>query len=355
MTQIKKQLKKTNSFRRKFTRNLTGALSVFSRKKNTELIAPESIKRVLICRPNHRLGNQLLITPLVQEVNYTFPEAKIDLFLKGGLGNVIFENYLYVDKLIMLPKKHFKELHRYIYSWFRLKSRKYDLVINAVSGSSSGRLSSQIARSKYSFVKEETPEVTFLPADYNHFAKKVVYQLREFLKNLGIENPETEIPTLDIKLKEEEKINGKNLLNQITQNDKPTIGIYTFATADKCYAPEFWLPFYENLKKKYEKDYNIIEVLPVENVSQVNFTAPHFYSKDIRELASLMNAMKVFISADCGMMHLASASQVPVIGLFKFDNIDRYQPYGNNSVGIRTQDLNTDEVFSEINNILKQT
>jgi ADP-heptose:LPS heptosyltransferase len=58
------------------------------------------IKRILITRPNHRLGNQLLITPLLKEVHDQFPNARLDLFLKGNLGHMIFKNYEYVDDII---------------------------------------------------------------------------------------------------------------------------------------------------------------------------------------------------------------------------------------------------------------
>ena len=37
--------------------------------KNIDTSKKHEIKRVLICRPNHRLGNLLLTTPLVQEIN----------------------------------------------------------------------------------------------------------------------------------------------------------------------------------------------------------------------------------------------------------------------------------------------
>lgn len=347
---MKKLLKKTDPFRRKITRNLLNLIGFFKRNRNADVIIKESIKRVLICRPNHRLGNQLLITPLIQEVENVFPNARTDLFLKGNLGKLIFENYSSVDRLITLPKKHFKELHKYIYGWFILKTRKYDLVINADSGSSSGRLATQISNANYRLFEDEMSKPK--PLDYNHFAKKSVYQLREYLKKSGIQISENEIPLLNIILKQEEIINGKKILNQITKNDKPTIGIYTFATLNKCYAPEIWMHFYKALKMKYESDYNIIEILPVENVSQINFTAPYFYSKDIRELASIIGAMKIFISADCGMMHLASASKIPVVGLFKFDNVEKYQPYGNKSIGICTQDLNPKNIFKEIDSII---
>ena len=51
------------------------------------------VKRILITRPNGRLGNLLLITPLLQEIEAIFPDAKIDLFVKGGMASSLFRNY----------------------------------------------------------------------------------------------------------------------------------------------------------------------------------------------------------------------------------------------------------------------
>ena len=51
---------------------------------NKGTINPQQVKRVLISRPNHRLGNLLLITPLVQEVQTLFPNATIDVFIKDN-------------------------------------------------------------------------------------------------------------------------------------------------------------------------------------------------------------------------------------------------------------------------------
>jgi hypothetical protein len=45
-------------------------------------------------------------------------------------------------------------------------------------------------------------------------------------------------------------------------------------------------------------DYNIIEILPVENVSQIAFKSPVFYSKDIREIGAVIANTEIFIGAD---------------------------------------------------------
>ncbi|MDN3710364.1 hypothetical protein QW060_26425 [Myroides ceti] len=64
-----------------------------------------TVKRVLISRPNNRLGNQLMMTPLVHEVIDTFPNCTIDLFVRGTLSPIIFENYKEVETIYNLPKK----------------------------------------------------------------------------------------------------------------------------------------------------------------------------------------------------------------------------------------------------------
>ncbi|MCX6307342.1 MAG: lipopolysaccharide heptosyltransferase family protein, partial [Bacteroidia bacterium] len=63
MSNFKKNI---NRFRKKILRLLTMNIGGnFSGK--TGPIDLATIKNVLIIRPNHRLGNQLLMTPIVQE------------------------------------------------------------------------------------------------------------------------------------------------------------------------------------------------------------------------------------------------------------------------------------------------
>lgn len=69
-----------------------------------------SIRTILVIRPNHRLGNQLLISPLLQELNNHFPHSKIDLFLKGKLGPILYHEDRNVENFYLLPKDHFKNL-----------------------------------------------------------------------------------------------------------------------------------------------------------------------------------------------------------------------------------------------------
>ena len=86
------------------------------------------VKKVLVSRPNHKLGNNLLLTPLITEISEIFPNAEIHIFTKGDLANVVFENYKNVTRLIKLPRKPFKNLIEYFSCWFSILSEKYERV-----------------------------------------------------------------------------------------------------------------------------------------------------------------------------------------------------------------------------------
>jgi heptosyltransferase-3 len=346
-------LKNINVIRRSLMQGVAKKISGSSMNQNLKMIDKDNIKTVLISRPNHRLGNQLLITPLVQEVTDTFPNCKIDLFVKGNIAPIIFENYQNIDSIIKLPKKHFNDLLPYIKGWLALKKKQYDLVINVEKNSSSGRFSTNFTRSHYKFYGDEETDFELKYPDHKHIAKSPVYGLRSYLAKRGIPNNKNLVPSLDIKLSPSEIAAAKLELEKLINKNKKTICLFTFATGEKCYSEIWWNALYERLKKEYD-NYNIIELLPVENVSQIGFKAPSFYSKDIRQIASFIASTDIFVGADSGMMHLASASKTPTLGLFSVTIIDKYEPYGNHSVAVDTNNTSTDDMIKAINTILSK-
>lgn len=311
-------------------------------------IDKSTIKRVLISRPNHRLGNLLMITPLVQELETTFPNAKIDLFIKGGLGSIVLGSYKNINEIISLPKKHFNHLPSYFYSWFKIKFNKYDLVINAVGGSSSGRLSTQLAKSTYKIFGELDEDFLKKNKGYQHMAKCPVYQLRDFLAGGENKKVGASVPSLNLMLRPTEIDAAKKILDDLVDKNKKTLAIFTYATGKKCYSKDWWAEFYKTLKTQFP-DHNIVEVLPKENVSQIDFEAPTFYSKDIRQICAFIANAEVFIGADSGMMHLAIASQTPTVGLFSITDLSKYGPYNENNVAIDTNKVSIPESMEVIN------
>ena len=342
-----------NCVRRKTLCLLTG--SIKSGISCMDSVDRKCIKKVLIVRPNHRLGNQLLISPLIQEVHRMFPDSKIDLFVKGPLCRMLFHNDEAVDDIMTLPRKHFNDFFCYIAGWYKVRSKKYDLVINVVSTSSSGRIATKVARSTYKIFGDEADVNVLINLPYKkHIAVKPIYNLRTYFSALGYDEMTKELPLLKIQLSDAELLAGKEVLRKYIADDKKeTIALFTFATGAKCYQQEWWQQFLQELKQRFD-NYNIIEILPAENVSQIGFSIPAYYSKDLREIASVLANVRLFIGADSGMMHLAVAAGVTTVGLFSITKMDVYAPYGNLNKGIDTTRVTMDQLMDEINASLPQ-
>lgn len=342
---------KINHFRRRAMNSLTKNIGNTSEIRKMSTVKSGAIKKVLIIRPNHRLGNMLLNTPLIQEVSAAFPNAKIDMLVKGGLAPIIFQNYNCINEYIILPKRPFNEPLKYVTVWIKMTFKKYDLIVNAVEGSSSGKLLTLITKSKYKIY--QNPEDGLDNSNSVHTAKQSIYAFRKIFTGQNFKAISADIPLLDLKLSTNEITKGQETIDLLFDNDKKTIAIFTYATGNKCYSTSWWNIFYEQLKKQFPTC-NILEILPVENVSQINFKTTSFYSKDIREIAAVMANSDIFIGADSGIMHLASASGVPTIGLFT-GRIEAYKPYGNSNCAVDTTKTDLNHWMTKITGILNST
>ena len=301
----------------------------------------EHIRRILICRPNHRLGNMLMITPLIQDIAHYFPDATVDLFVQGGAAVPIFRNYPQVSRIIQLPGRPFNHLLDYAAGWSSIHfGRKYDLVINAYGGSSSGRLSTRFARGKNRIFIEDRKTAGIPPEeDDRHMAKYPAEQFRLQMMKAGIFSPSGPVPFMDLLLDKQEIAAGYAALRAITGNDRPTICLFTNATGDKLYPAAWWSEIYQKLRDAHPEK-NIVEVLPVGASSQLAEDLPRYFDRDIRKVAAFFRNCALVIAGDSGIMHLASASGVPVLGLFKATNIRVYAPYNPGSRAIDTRSLN---------------
>jgi ADP-heptose:LPS heptosyltransferase len=333
-----------------FCKRLTRYMGPYSDEQLASRLNTMPIK-ILICRPNHRLGNLLLITPLLQEVSETFPNCKIDLFVKGHLPRILFEHYTSVNNIIQLPKRPFQHLLMYLYGWIQIRKNRYDIAINVDQSSSSGRFSVQFSNSRFKIQGNVIEDLKNKYQDYEHHAKFPVYNFRNYIRKMGVYQDHMAMPGLDLKLATSELAEGKKILKRLVENDNLTICFFAFATGKKCYTEQWWLTFYDRIRVEYP-DINIIEVLPIHKDSKLSSRIPSFYSNDIRQLGSLIANTNLFIGADSGLMHLASSVQTPTVGLFSVTDQKRYAPYYNNSFAIDTNSSNVDECSRVVSLVL---
>ncbi len=332
--------------------SLAGVLLSASSDVSINGIPRQGIHRILVCRPNHRLGNMLLMTPLIAELERLYKGAEIDIVAEGPLAGDVFATFFSVRNVYGLPRRGFKHPASFLALLARIRKNRYDLVIDPCVGSGFSRTLARISRGRYKlgFGDAENPSRGFthvVPTTLapRHMAQRPVALVREY----GVSAPDKSaaFPAMDIRLTEEERASGRAVIRELLK-DAPsaraglTIGIFADATGNKCYAAAWWNDFLTTLEA-LSPQCRFVEIVPMHGRSMLGARWPSYYSSHIRRMAAVMSAVDLMISADCGVMHLAAASQVPTLGMFCVTDEKVYGPYGTRSGSLLTRDLSAED------------
>lgn len=336
-------LRDCQELRRRVTRRATRALLHAPRAKPqaTASLREAGIRRVLVCRPNHRLGNLLLVTPLLRELQQILPAAKVDIVLAGDAGAGLFRTFRNVGCIHALSRRMVRHPLQTLRIAAQIRRARYDLVIDPCEGSQSSRWLTAIAHAKHVIDVPSGDAPMHADSVPRHMAQSPVYLLRRALAT-----PDADYPTLDIQLSPAEQQRGQQILRVLTSAGTSlprVIGIFADATGAKCYPETWWVRCIEALRA-HVPGVRIIEIAPPDGRSRLSSRVPNFFSPDIREVAAVISQMSCFISADCGVMHLACASGIPTLGLFSVTDIAKYTPYGHGSCAIDTRGKSPEDV-----------
>ena len=160
------------------------------------------------------------------------------------------------------------------------------------------------------------------------------------------------VPTLDIGLTQLERMDGRETLRRLVDpaalaRSKGVIGVFANATGPKLIAHEWWQSLLAAVAARHLA-HVIVEIVPAFGRSMLGSRYPTFYTSDIRRLAGVLSQLSLFISADCGIMHLACASGVPVAGIFSATDADEWGPYGPRDCVIDARGLTAEQVAEQI-------
>lgn len=315
------------------------------------------IHRVLICRPNHRLGNAVLISSLLAEVEALYPGAEIDLVSGGDAAQSLFADRFQVRRVFSLPRKVARHLWSTIVLLRQLRRDSYDLAIDACNGSQSGRLLLAIvkARFKLGFPDASTPAGSAWQgwSCPDHLGQRSVFLLREAYAG----KVERDCIPLNLRLSEAERQQARQALDAVFHAShrhaatRPVIGIFANATGAKRYGEEWWTRFMTALLLR-QPDLLIVDVVAEHGRTQLGGNFDSYYTRDLRRLAAVIANMDGFISADCGVMHLATASGTPTLGLFSVTCSKKYGPYGPANAAIETSDISAADVAAIVSDWL---
>lgn len=346
---------KSRAFRRRVVRRFLGGVfhSADAALVEAGELHVENIHRILVLRPNHRLGNLLLLTPLIAELERAFPGAEIDVLAAGDAVHEVLSNFPSVRHIFTLPHYIVRHVIDVLKTIVSLRRSRYDLVIDPSTDSNSNRLllswikprNSIGIPSPVSTTGASWARIMFLAP--RHFATLPIFFLRHALSSSREVN-ETDYPTLDIRLTPVELRAGQQVLNalrsRLSAGRSPiTIGIFANASGAKRFDEAWWLRFLRPLINGYP-GCAMIEFVPADGHSRLGDQFPTYYSSSPRKFAAVTSNLTCFISGDCGVMHLASASRTPTIGLFSVTDASMYEPYGNHSQSLTTTGKTPEQV-----------
>jgi heptosyltransferase-3 len=315
------------------------------------------VHRILLCRLVHTLGDALYLTPLIQEIDVQYPGAQIDIITASDVAEDIYRGYLQVKNLYSLPAHVVRHPMR---SWRTIKAMRrihYDLAIDTCTESQSGRLLTILANATHKLGYSDLKKIGYMthpvviPEVPVHKAQLPVYLLRAASCSASaLSQP---YPVLDIALSVEEKHRGNLILKRVVSSGRkneisvPIIGVFANATGAKSFSSEWWFAFVVALRHHF-KGYGLIEFLPVSGRSILGHRCPTYFFSNVRQLGSVISALSIFISPDCGVMHLASASGATTVGLFSVTDAALWGPYGPTDRAIITNEKSPIDVANEI-------
>lgn len=312
---------------------------VFGSSRAPDAILPRTgIDQILICRFQHRLGDSIALTPLLEELATVFPGAKVDIITAYPAAQAVYGSFGNIRSTFLLPAHVPGHLLRTVHALHSMRRRHYDLAIDPDLRSQSSRLLALNAHAdrRLGFVsphKSGTLSHGVAAAGApSHRATTACYLVRTAL---GEDPMRRAYPAPRLGLGEGERAQGRSTLAHILGIEGAPapvrcIGLFANGTRGRSLGGDWWQRFLAAFEPQTTA-YRLIEILPAPRRSPLQGRYPGFHCADVRKLAAVIASLSLYISADCGLMHLAWAAGAPTVGLFNVTEPGVWGPWGEHN------------------------
>ena len=266
-----------------------------------------------------RIGDAVLSTSILNYLKNRFPHCSLYI-ATGKTAASLFKNFNNVKKIFILKKNFFK-VH-WLELWSRTFFNKWDIVIDL-----RGSIISYFLFNKKKYVYKSI--------------NKNIHRLDELA--ILMETKHLPLPLIPVLKKDMKKI-SKDFLKL-----KNSIAIGASANwPAKIWPSKNFVKLIQMFlkEKQFGKKKSIVffgSSKDLKNIKKITkhlkkFKVKNFCGKlNLIEVAAHLKKCKIFIGNDSGLMHIASASGIPTLGLFGPSLESRYAPKGNNAYYIRTK------------------
>lgn len=288
-----------------------------------------TVNRILLTRMKY-IGDVVLTTPIIRSLRETYPHAHIAYLGDAKAVSLLLHNP-YLNEIIPFDFSKDSLLYQLSMYW-KMFTGRYDLTIDLYSNPRSALMTfATRAPVRIGGDTRGRGNLYTIKIGDDGTMKSAIIHHYQSLKPLGIEpkNYKTEIYISD-----EEKISASELLRSIGVNTaRPIIALHPGATwPNKIWLQEHFRSLIDQLIIATDceiilspgpKDAELMTFLRDDHHTRVH-TLPLL---PVRHLAGVLSHCRVFVSNDCGPMHIGVAVGTKTIGIFGPEPVEIWFPY----------------------------
>ena len=318
------------------------------------------ISSVLVLRINGRLGNTLLLTPMLRRLHELLPQATIDVAIAYADARELLEDMPGVRRVVLFPHRGPRLIRRYLRAVRSLRTCHYDLAIDPTPASTSSRIGMTLCRARrragFAGDSQWAPltHAVALPQEIVHQAVHPVFMVSRLLD--ASHDPCS--VRLWLPLSAQQRRAGLSAVAEAVGatagGEINACGFFAHASGRKELEPLWWRVFWRAFLG-LEPDALPVEFLPPLGCVPIDPSFPHVHFSSLRAMAGAIAATRIFISADAGPMHLASCTPVPTVGLFRASRLDFYRPLKACDLAIDVAQLSPQEVAQRVSRLWQNT
>lgn len=315
---------------------------------------------ILICRPNTRLGNTLLMTPLLEEIEATLPLARVEILTACPAAHEVFHEFPSVRHVHQLPFRGVRHPLAHLLTLLRVRRMRYDVLIDPCPRSWTSRFLARhlSARVKLGFSSAHKNQGIDVSVPFEgapvHMGAYPVYLFRRGIVRLDEDLARAQTPALDIRLTEAERSAGRQEIQRLLGpgHSGPAVAVAAHATGAKRFTVDWWRRMIASLQLQLPA-VRVIEIRPPSGVAALP-ELPAYYSGKVRQVAAAAAAADCFVCADSGLMHLAAATDATTVGLFKVTESRLYAPRRGASCALTASDDAPELVAERVAQLLQR-